>query len=138
MLLIKDISSNDTESESEERVVKKMKTIPNAESNLDDDKQQWKDQKKDRGLISSYDAEAQQVMRYVRRTLFSEVKFVTSDIELYAFGKKTLSNHCMKELNVSPDRQKTFWQDHAKNVYKALLRKRNNCSADVMKTIVGK
>lgn len=138
MLLIKDISSNSTDSESEERAVKKVKTICNNESNLEDDKQQWKAQKKERGLISSYDAEAQQVMRYVRRTLFTEVKFVTSDLELYAFGKKTLSNHCMKELNVNPERQKTFWQDHAKNVYKALLRKRNNVSADVMKTIVGK
>lgn len=78
------------------------------------------------------------IARYVRHSLFVELKFITCDMDLYARGANTISRHVMDELQVEKQDRNEWWKRCAPLVKQTLDQKRSNVSSLIGKRFMSK
>lgn len=78
------------------------------------------------------------IARYVRHCLFVELKFVNSDMQLYARGVNTISRHVMDELQIDRCERNAWWKKYAPLVKGTLDQKRSNVSSEIGKRFMSK
>lgn len=86
------------------------------------------------GMIISGEEEKKRVQDFVRKQLFSKVKFITEQHELQweNGGKNIVGKYVTGKLNILQSKREEWWNQYGKIVYKALCDKRSSVTQHVM------